>query len=248
MRNHSYLGLSLGDPHGRGGSSGPAAVVAATEARILALSPVIWYDAVDIQGLADGAAVASWRSHLAGGSAATQSTAAKKPLYKVNIQNSLPGVLFDGGDDVLGLTSVSFTSEWTHFLVANLTNDHSNAINYIFGQAGEGFVLGGSNATYGFLGQIQSGADYWLTDDGLEGCHVTTFQRQHIYLNGAEASPYTTLGTVDRIDVDTLGGRPDAANLGLIGYFHELISFRSNLVLSDRRAVEAYLKAKWGTP
>jgi hypothetical protein len=255
MRNHPYLGIGLGlGEAGVGGISagGGAAAPAPPQPLNPGLVPPadlgikFWFRPEEMAGVADGTALGTWTKVAGTVSNATQATAAKKPVWKTNIQNGLAACLFDGNDDILALTSTGFTSEWTHYLVANLTNKSSNAINYIFGQTGEGFVLGGSNATYGYLGQIQSGTDYWLTGSGYEGWHVYTFQRQEIYLNGAQAGPYTKLGTVDRIDIDSIGGRPDAANLGMIGYIGELIISNQQHDPTTRDGIEAYLMAKWG--
>jgi len=62
-------------------------------------SPMGHWSADTITGLEDGDPVGTWPDQSGNGNDLTQATAAKKPLYKVNIQNGKPAVLFDGSDD-----------------------------------------------------------------------------------------------------------------------------------------------------
>ncbi len=64
----------------------------------------LWLKADAITGLNDGDAVTTWPDLSGNGNDATQATAAKKPVYKVNIINGKPVVRFDGLDDFLALT------------------------------------------------------------------------------------------------------------------------------------------------
>lgn len=61
----------------------------------------LWLDASRITGLADGDPVGQWNDLSGNGNHATQTTAAKKPLYKTGILNGKPVVRFDGTDDLL---------------------------------------------------------------------------------------------------------------------------------------------------
>jgi len=73
-------------------------------------------DATAITGLNDGDAVATWTATV--GTNATQGTAAKRPLYKTGIQNSLPIVRADGTDDYLSLTGLTQASGSLTFITA----------------------------------------------------------------------------------------------------------------------------------
>lgn len=70
----------------------------------------LWLSADRITGLADGDPVSSWSDLSGNSNHATQSTTAAKPLYKVNIANGRPGVLFDGVDDYLSLAAGAYTA------------------------------------------------------------------------------------------------------------------------------------------
>lgn len=61
----------------------------------------LWLRADSISGLDDGDPVETWTDESGEGNDVTQGTAAKRPLYKTNVQNGLPVVRFDGSDDYL---------------------------------------------------------------------------------------------------------------------------------------------------
>lgn len=61
----------------------------------------IWLDASQITGLSDDDPVATWLDMSGNGNHATQGVGANQPTYKVNIQNGLAVVRFDGVSDYL---------------------------------------------------------------------------------------------------------------------------------------------------
>lgn len=61
----------------------------------------LWLKASTITGLADGDAITTWADQSGNNRDATQATAARKPLYKINILNGKAVVRFDGVDDRL---------------------------------------------------------------------------------------------------------------------------------------------------
>jgi hypothetical protein len=67
------------------------------------------YDASNITGLADGAAVASWPDSGLSGQAAVQATGANQPIYKTNVVNGKP--------------VVRFTSTGSQYLLASYASD-----------------------------------------------------------------------------------------------------------------------------
>jgi len=64
-------------------------------------SPVGWWKADAITGLEDNDPVGTWPDQSGNEYDLIQADGGKKPLYKTNIQNGLPGVLFDKIDDTL---------------------------------------------------------------------------------------------------------------------------------------------------
>jgi hypothetical protein len=75
-----------------------------------------WYDA-NSEAFANSDPVGTWTDRVSGYNL-TQTTAGYKPLFKTNILNGLPMILFDGGDDRLtaATTAVSAT-DGTLFMV-----------------------------------------------------------------------------------------------------------------------------------
>ena len=59
-------------------------------------TPYAWFAADAIVGLSADDPVGTWLDLSANGNDLTQATGSKKPLYKVNAQNGLPGVFSDG--------------------------------------------------------------------------------------------------------------------------------------------------------
>lgn len=59
------------------------------------------YDARFLSGLSDAAALSSWGDQSGNGHAATQSTPANQPTYRVGVFGGQPSVRFDGSDDRL---------------------------------------------------------------------------------------------------------------------------------------------------
>ena len=82
---------------------------------ILPEIPTLWLAADDADGansgtLANSDALAAWRDKSGAARDYSQATAANQPLFKTNIQNGLPGILFDGTNDQLD--SVATTADF----------------------------------------------------------------------------------------------------------------------------------------
>jgi len=90
----------------------------------------IWLDASQIVGLNDGDAVATWTDASGNGYNATQGTASKRPIYRPTGINGAAAVQFDGVDDVLNFSTITFTGTSTVLLV---THGTSGVFNNPFG-------------------------------------------------------------------------------------------------------------------
>src|SRR6476620_9249766 len=60
----------------------------------------LWVRAESLVSLANNAAVATWKDESGNGNDLVQATGSKRPVYLANVE-SLPGVSFDGSDDLL---------------------------------------------------------------------------------------------------------------------------------------------------
>src|SRR5215831_11869900 len=88
-----------------------------------------WW-AADLMTASDGAAVGTWPDQSGNGIDATQATSGNKPIYKVNIINGLPALLFDGVDDFLSCGHLLDSTligasgvKWTCFAVVKTSNE-----------------------------------------------------------------------------------------------------------------------------
>lgn len=100
-----------------------------------------WYDAGTL-GLSDGASVSSWTDLSGNARHLIQGTGSLQPLFKVSQLNGKPSIRFDGVDDFLSVTGVSFINSG---MTATFVLKH-------LGQAAIGTLVG--NASGGGL-QIQ---------------------------------------------------------------------------------------------
>ena len=80
---------------------------------------VLWLAADAITGVSDGAALSAWPDESGLGNNATQAIPAQQPIYKLNVQNGLPGVLFGSGSGIGMATPLSMSVPYTVFVVYN---------------------------------------------------------------------------------------------------------------------------------
>ena len=220
-----------------------------------------WYDASQLTGLANGDPIASATDFSSNALHAAQATSSKRPTYVTGAMNSKPVIRFDGVDDELAsaATAINFAGDVTAFVVANVVTPGSS------GAAGSGvfvskdngtnpgeftlympdttgqpkvnrpFVANGSNGT-----SSVSGAAVVITAK-ISG--TTTTQYKNGAANGTNSLTAGTAGTTP-IRIGNEGG----LSLYLKGDVAEVILYNAALGTTNQQAVEAYLKAKWGTP
>jgi len=87
---------------------------------------ILWLDASAITGKNDGDAISSWTDSSGSSNTATQSTGAKQPLYKTNIQNGRPSVRFDGLTQILLTPVLSALPAYTLFCVYKVISTPTN--------------------------------------------------------------------------------------------------------------------------
>jgi hypothetical protein len=70
--------------------------------------------------------------------------------------------------------------------------------------------------------------------------------KNFLWLNGVAETLTVNDGPIDRLDFDTIGGRPDIDNLSLDGYIGEVLDYSRALDATEREEVEEYLMLRWG--
>ena len=208
---------------------------------------VRWWRPESLVSLSDGASLSAWADSSGNGATATPYTAVK-PVYHREVQNGLGAVLFAGTTDVLGFAQTGAIGDWTVVIVAGGLDVATNAVHYAVALTGAGVALGGTDATFGFLGEYQDGTKNRFSTIKPTAWGVDILTPAHIYRDNVEVAYGTVTGTMDRLNFTDLGGRNDAANLGVVGYLGEVLIYDGTLSDSDRADVSLYLRHRWSTP
>lgn len=207
-----------------------------------------------ITGLNDADPIASWNDISGNGRHLTQATSGRRPLYKVNIINSLPAVLFDGTDDRLTMANVmTGLTEGEIFIVLKLAADPpaggkdglwkmdtaSQTSNIPFSSSGVIFDGWGSTARKTTVNPTDSMAVACLYNVSSKSAEWTS------RLNGAQIFQTLTntvgFGTAPEIGRGT-GGGDNFVN----GHVAEVRIFDHVLSGTDRDAEEADLGTLYG--
>lgn len=207
----------------------------------------LWLDASQIAGLNDGDAVATWNDASGNANNATQGTASARPLYKVNIKNGKPALLFDGVDDGFTLTTGLNLSAYTVFVVLAQTDAVNGSVSFI--KAGDPYNYhsltptavhhqpGGLTVMSTYATATVAG-DWAMTEAYRSG--TTLYIGKNGTFDAGQASSINW--QTDLIGAPYNGG----AQYNMVGYIAEMLVYDSGLVAGDRQLVEAYLIAKYG--
>lgn len=223
----------------------------------------LWLDATKLNLAAD-AAVTSWPDLSGAGKDAAQGTGSKQPTYKTGILNGRPVVRFDGGDG-LATPSIDFsgTATVSVFLVVlasgagalqmicELTDGSTQPYWHVRRDATDkpgSYIVGdvGQNSfqATGTLGTV-SGHVVSTTFD-LSLATNETNQWLDGSAAGSRASNVNNTNSAFQAGVVYIGAR-SASSLFYVGDIAELLVYSADRT-AERPAIEAYLRAKWGTP
>ena len=222
----------------------------------------LWLDATNTSSFtfSSGSIVSQWSDLSGNGYHFTQATLANQP-NRNGTQNGLSAVTF--GSDFLANTSLNWgSSNSTLFVVGREDKALGTGYQNIFttgtgatGQWGYGiqddflekigiFDIGqsftGFNSVMGSLN-----ADVLaFTSSGLSGSSVTS----NLFINGSADSLNPRIGVSTTSAAGAVLGSNASVSEPYYGTICEVVLYPSQLGTSDRNLVEAYLKAKWGTP
>lgn len=228
----------------------------------------VWLDASDASTItySSGSLVSAWKDKSGNGYDFTMATTSKQPTLTTNLQNGLPGIKFyDNGTagKYLGNSSFNFdNSAFTFFVVFNSTSSGANYPALLGRNTPGGVQLGGNNAgpsalsiskigtatqnsSLSYTGSNADVAVYRATA-GISSGSLTV----RCYLNGGTATADITQTGLGSGNSTVIGASADGAgdSMAQNAYICEIIVYLTALSNSDRNKVEAYLKAKWGTP
>lgn len=210
----------------------------------------LWLKA-DALTLSNADPVSSWTDSSGQGNHAAQATSTRRPLYTASALNGLPGVTFDGTDDVLETACPVGGAAQTLFVVMKPT------------KSTHGRVFGGGMNAWGMttddqahVGTAQVGFDY-------SAVSTAAYSTSAYNLWTATFVGGTTTGVLIRRDgVDCTGskaGRGLSAGTGNVGNWWEgawtpywfqgvvveLIHYSAVRTLTEIQAVESYLTDKY---
>lgn len=201
----------------------------------------------------NGQGVQQWNSRSAS-IIASQATSGLRPTYQTNIQNGLPGILFDNTDDVMFSTltraSVSGSSVWYASVVTPILNSDREYF---------GWIMNGTTFNQWYCAKL---ADNKIRSNGYDGSeHVANF------FSAASATGVCVINTFNNggnneiyrngvVQQQVASGSPsiDSGQQFQIGkaynpsecYIHELIVVNGSPTGSQISAISNYLMTRWG--
>jgi hypothetical protein len=215
---------------------------------LLELHPSAYYAAWAITGLVDGDPVGTWLDLSGNGNHATQATAAKKPLYKVNIVNGQPVVRFDAVDDAM-TTSLVLTAPYTVFVVYDCSSAIVTGRRAV--QGSSNWLIGPYQASWSYhagafvSGSLAAGADPpFVVDTFGINVAVNNTSRSWFYFNGTDwtnnSAPVGSPGTVSFGAAGFATAEPLSGDIALVAIFNRV------LTASELRAVHRLLGNRYG--
>jgi hypothetical protein len=229
-----------------------------------------WYKADSISGVSvDNTGVSSWTDSSPSGKNATNATSGSQPAYKTNRINGYPCVRFDGTNDYLQITSASFTSGSTIFLVCSASSAVLSGNNGMLCAAttgndydtGDSFILttgyisannpsgwntgwrgiGTTNVTTAFRNWY-----YWTYQVSVSGSNVTQVSRK----SGTQIETKTGAASGNCSPTKIMiGGRVTAGAIGTDGFYNgdiaEILIYNTDIGSANITLVEDYLSRKY---
>jgi hypothetical protein len=204
-----------------------------------------WWDSSDAAMFAysSGTVVSQWRDKSVNARHFSQGTVASQP-NRNGVQNGLATVGFDAVNDYLDTASFSRAQPYTVLLAVNLqancailSSVSTNALQIYRGGEPNIHAYTGSDISYSSTAADLQPNVWSVVINGASSA---------IYRNGV----LMVAGDLGSTGITT-GLRMAERNLNASSYFYsaqfEIVLYDTALGTTDRQAVEAYLKAKWGT-
>ncbi len=220
---------------------------------------VLWLKADQITGLSDGDPVSTWLDQSGVGNDGT-SSGSNRPIYKTNIQNSLPAVRFITTPTwIRGVISVTGTTV-SVFVVSTLNSGSANFGRFVSLAATSTNDFNDTKYAAALLrdGSNQGLAAYRNSELSVKSipAYATAFSaasvfdgtNQTTYVNNvATGSPQASSGSFT-ISAYSLGENLGASSGALSGDIFEVCVYTGALSSTDRANLLAYAQSKWGTP
>ena len=193
--------------------------------------------------VADGDVVGGWKDKSGNSRNALQTDGTKKPVLKLAIQNGRNVVRFDGVNDNMTFSNWQ-SNPATVFLVVRSSSDTIFLSTLSAASPGYPLFYYYTNGNvYGQDGYISGFTPANTYNQWTVTCSTTA---RTIRLDGTAGS--SAAGIVGSALYSMIGKYDDPTPYAQNGDTLEILGYNSVLSGSDILLVEAYLKAKWGTP
>lgn len=247
-----------------------AAIVALSTGLLIAAGPgnissglKMWLDA-DAMSLNNNDPVASWTDQSGNNNHAVQDTASYRPLFKTNILNGKPAIVFDGSNDYLTIDgTMVVNTNYSIFAVVKRNSSNPGSFNYYLGgtqsMMNKNLQLGWRSNTTLTHGQYTNDYDMRVPSYSasmpaylITSRHSNTLGND-TYLNGSMKG--LNMNNVSSARLAHLSAWQGASvgryidntiNTRFNGYVAELIIYNRYLSESERKSVETYLANKYG--
>lgn len=202
-----------------------------------------WFKADAITGLSNNDPVTTWEDS-SGANDATEAT--NKPLYLTALQNSLPGVRFDGTNDKLRTATFGAAETQPNTIHMVVAFKDLGANEYaVDGDSGSRHMVYRATGTAGvsiYAGATLNGTGGSITDTNAHQITVVFDTTSSlIYVDGvAKGSGNAGTNNMSRV---TLGATGDLGGFGQVDIFEVIVSPGGR-----DTTTESYLKSKWATP
>jgi hypothetical protein len=232
----------------------PTATPPFSPARVAGL--VLWLDAGQLSGLADGAAVAAWADQRGGPHAAVQAASSAQPVYRAAAVNGRPAIHFDGMDDhlVVAATLASGSQKRSVVLVGrpDALGDRAMIDLGNIATPGAGFLITPEHAV-----RTGTGERRWTPPASLTAPAVTVVRLNGVstqYLAAWVNGQRLTVTAITAARVVTAGGTTIGASTAhraagphhFAGDLAEILVYDQGLTEGEREQLEQYLMTKYG--
>lgn len=206
----------------------------------------VWYDASDAASITSSVTLVSqWNDKSANGYHLTQGTGANQPVTGVDTINSLNALKFTGATPMF-MTNTTFPTlaqPFTCFAVVKVNNTASSKTAVHGATSGQtAMTFDASEHCLIGMGSNLSGTSVVTTS---VCCTIGNNTSSFVFKDGAQEATGAA-GTASMTDIRI--GANQTPSAGFDGDIGEVLIYPSSLSTGDRNTVEAYLKAKWGTP
>lgn len=211
------------------------------------LSPAFWYDASNSGSITlNGSNVSQWNDLSGNSRHLTQGTAASQPAYVSAGQNGLNIVTFDGVDDALSRATTPALSQPFSIWMAMKFTTVTAGYRPISSGSTVQVLLSGSNLQL-FAGTSATAAGTESTTAVVYGMVFngsTSILRRNGVADANSGSLAVSTGSIAGLSLASRGGTAFFSALSVF----EVVGVAGQISAGSMTSLEAYLKAKWGTP